>query len=482
MIPPSTLSEKQTENGQIIRTEKFVRNSGSYKIADIVEKVQSHMKTTHDSQLTGRKTALISGAGIAGLAAAFELNAKGFDVVIAENRDEFSRFNILTLKMEVQAFLKKFSLLEEFEKSVAARIEDHQKIIFRKESIQSNPPSNVSKLQFEGPLDKDSIKFKNFFKEHGIYCVQIKDLQAFLAQKAAQLGVQILSGCDIKFFTTIEKERVSKVEIRQKNESSSPLIFEPDLFFIAEGTHPISAQQLEMVNDSEDIVNNACTGENWVFGNLSYHGDKTFVVSMIMTAQKTLQIANVIFNAKSQVVNVAVTSNENLNHDDIVRLILTTAKKVFDYKGITEPPKIIEIVKKPTKITNQIASLCSKGNIFRIGDAVGHSSPLAGLGGTLGLTLVPFTIEQLLDDYQKGSDELHSRFKTHSQAYVKTWIDKSESVKESILGIFDGDQSSEIEPKKPTPLATQLKFLDKSVLNRLYCLIKGIHHERSCAL
>src|SRR5258708_4090467 len=100
------------------QTARFVRNKGVYKIADIVEKVTL--------STIGRKTALITGAGIAGLAAAFELHEKGFHVVIAEKRSDFARFNVINFNKEVQEFLKKFNLLEEFEASVAARIHDHQ--------------------------------------------------------------------------------------------------------------------------------------------------------------------------------------------------------------------------------------------------------------------------------------------------------------------------------------------------------------------
>lgn len=166
---------------------------------------------------------------------------------------------------------------------------------------------------------------------------------------------------------------------------------------------------------------------------------------MIITSQKTLQIANVIFNAKSQIVNVAVTSDENPNQDDINRLILDTAQLAFNYGGITEKPKVLETVKRPVHTTNRLGSICSRGNVFRIGDAAGHSSPLAGLGGTLALTLVPCAIEQLLDDLQVGSNELHSNFKMYSQAYVNKWIDKSQSIKEIIQGVFEKEQSLAME-------------------------------------
>ena len=68
-------------------------------------------------------------------------------------------------------------------------------------------------------------------------------------------------------------------------------------------------------------------------------------------------------------------------------------------------------------------------NVFRIGDAAGHSSPLAGLGGTLGLTLVPRTIKQLLDDREKQPEKMHRNFKLFSEAYTSRWNEKSRGIK-----------------------------------------------------
>jgi 2-polyprenyl-6-methoxyphenol hydroxylase-like FAD-dependent oxidoreductase len=62
--------------------------------------------------------AIISGAGISGLAASFEIRLRGYQVIIAEKRDCFSRFNVINLNVEAQRFLKKFHLLDEFEQFV----------------------------------------------------------------------------------------------------------------------------------------------------------------------------------------------------------------------------------------------------------------------------------------------------------------------------------------------------------------------------
>ncbi len=438
----SAISKQKIENGQTVHNGKFVRNSGSYKIVDIMLAAGNHIAVSETGQVKGKKTILISGAGTAGLAAAFEAHAKGFEVVIAEKRDEFSRFNVINLNREAQVFLRKHGLLEEFETSVAARITDHQIVVFGEGCTKPFPPADVSRLQFEGFLPKDPAKFKDLFNEDGIYSVQIKDLQAFLAQKAAALGIKILGNAETILSQPVEREGLAKVEILQKTSPAPPLTITPDLIFIAEGARSQSAINLGMANEKNDTVDNACTNENWVFGNLNYHGSKTFVLSMIITAQKTLQIANVIFNANSKVVNVAVTSGKNMSEKAIRNLILAAAQKAFDYIGIADAPDIINVVKTPVQVANRIASLCSEGNVFRIGDAAGHSSPLAGLGGTLGLTLVPCTVEQLLEDYQYNLDNIHSNFKTFTQAYVNKWIDKSLSVKKIILGMLEQEQPS----------------------------------------
>ncbi len=412
----------------------FVRKTGSYNISEVTG-VEEYVP---QGSLNGRKLALISGAGPAGLAAAFELQAKGCDVVVVEKRKEFSRFNIINLNREAQTFLRKFNLLEEFESSVASRIRQHQIVVFGSSAPRAIATSDVSQLQFEGELDKDPSTFNHLFQEDGIYSVQIKDLQAFLAHKAAQIGVRILAESKINIVEQLEGKGVSKIEIQGK----SSVTLEPDLLFIAEGAHSTMAQELGMVDLSEDVVNNVCSGENWVFGNLNYRGSETFVVSMIITAQKTLQIANVIFNAKCGSVNVAVTSDRNPSEGKIKNLIKDVAEKAFHFGGVSEVPEVLEVVAEPVSIVNRRASECSKGNIFRIGDAVGNSSPLAGLGGTLGLTLIPCTVEQLMEDYQERSIEVHNNFKMRSQAYVNKWIDKSESVKKAILRIKEAEDAN----------------------------------------
>ena len=192
-------------------------------------------------------------------------------------------------------------------------------------------------------------------------------------------------------------------------------------------------------------VTNACTGENWIFGNMTYSGRETFVVSLIDASEKTLRIANVIFNAKSQVINIAVTSEREVPEERIREQILRTAHQVFAQRAFPLEEmhsELLTTVPKPVHVANRTSFPFSMGNVFCIGDSAGSSSPLAGLGGTLGLTLVPRTVKQLLDDYEKRSRSIHRNFNEFSEGYTSRWIQKSEGIKRFCISIFDKEHSS----------------------------------------
>ena len=285
------------------------------------------------------KLALISGAGIAGLAASFELVARGYKVVIVEKRDTFDRFNVINIDVEAQRFLKKFGLFDEFETSIAARIKEHRYILFKKDGIHEDlGVSDVSQLQ-PSNLPFEPEYFHKLFEQDGFYSVRIKDLQTFLANKALDAGVTLLS--------------------------KRPLL-QPDLIFLAEGTHSTSANQFGMESKK---VNNECSGENWIFGNINYAGKETFVVSVIDISKNKLEIANIIFNAKIQEINIAVTSEQYLSQEAIQLRVLDIAKRVFSLLKIDEVPQsLIASVLKPVHIVNRKRVIYSKHNIFCIGD------------------------------------------------------------------------------------------------------------------
>lgn len=378
--------------------------------------------------------AIISGAGIAGLAASFELRARGFNVLIAEKRSSFTRSNIINLNLETQAFLKRFHLLEKFEKHIAARIKEHRSLIIEtEESTRHLGLSDVSELNLDRSLSFEPENFSNLFNLEGIYSVSIAELQTFLAENVLRMGAYIFGDVTPQILSRTNKEGVSKVQV------TFDQILRPDLFFITEGAHSSTARQLGI---KDKKVMNVCTGENWIFGNMTYPGKETFVVSLIDVSGKTLRIANMIFNAKSQVINLAVTSDKRVSEDAIREQIHRTALQVFAQKTFPiekMPSTLLNTVAKPVVITNRITSLFSTGNVFCLGDSAGSSSPLAGLGGTLGLTLVPRTVKQLLDDYERQSKTLHENFHRFSEAYVQRWIQKSEGIKKFCINTFQNE-------------------------------------------
>lgn len=380
-----------------------------------------------------RELALISGAGIAGLTTSFELLAKGFKVVIAEKREAFSRSNIINLNIEAQRFLERFGLLKEFEESVAARLNRHRYVLVGKKGPQDLPTSDVSKLQLRN-VSFEPEHVGKLFNHDGIYSVKIGDLQTFLAKKALEAGVRIFGKAEVEDLACTQAGRISKVQLAGR-------VLHPHLFFVAEGAHSTTAARLGM---ETNVVENECTGENWVFGNVAYSGKENFVVSIIDVSGKNLEIANVIFNAKIHEVNIAVTSKKFLSQKLIQERILRTVQLAFRLENIAQMPQsLITIVQRPVHVTNEKRVIFSKGDIFLIGDTAFHGSPLAGLGGTLGLTLIPHTIQQLLSDRERQPDEMHHHFKTFTEAYTSRWIEKSQNVKQFCLSIFNKEQQKE---------------------------------------
>lgn len=381
--------------------------------------------------------AIISGAGIAGLAASFELRARGFNVVIVEKRKKFSRFNTINLNVETQVFLKKFKLLEKFERCVASRIKEHRYLLIGKsKSAEALAVSDVSEVQLDESVSFEPENFNKLFNQDGIYSVTIGILQIFLAENALEAGVNIFGDVTVKILSRTHSGGISKVQI------TGDRTLQPDLFFIAEGTHSTTALQLGMKTRE---VTNACTGENWIFGNMTYSGKETFVISLIDASNKTLKIANVIFNAKSHVINIAMTSDKGAQEDSIREQILQTAHQVFNQKVFPLEEMhstLLTTVPKPVHVINRTSSPFSVDNVFCIGDSAGSSSPLAGRGATTGLTLVPLTIGHLLDDYERQPKHIHKNFNKFSEAYTTIWIQKSENIKKFCISIFDKERSS----------------------------------------
>ena len=381
-----------------------------------------------------QKLALICGAGISGLCTAIELLAAGYRVIIAEKRTAFTRFNLINLDVEVQRFLQDHKLLEKFEKRVAGRIKFHKYLLFTQNGIQDLGSEDVSKLKATCvPFTEEY--FDKIFTEGGIYSVKIKDLQDFLLEEAINAGAHIFGNVTTKVLERNKYAGTAKTELSGYGNYMEPIILEPDLQFIAEGAKSTSADELGM--ETEEIQT-ACSGESWIFGNAKYHGEETYVISVIDIASSKLRIANLIFNSQVGEINIALTAKASLRRSRIEASILKMLHKVLEYAKIPENPQsLLAVVDKPVHIKNIKRKSFSRDNIFCIGDSAGHSSPLAGMGGTICMTFTPHAIRQLINNIKLNSEMLHHEFATTSDTGAKKWIDKSQTIKKRCLKFFE---------------------------------------------
>ncbi len=393
-----------------------------------------------------KELAVVIGAGIAGLATALELRAHGFKVIIAEKRGGFSRSNIVNLNVPVQHFLKKFGLLKEFEEC-AVRIKTHTLAIIKKNGdpdlIISTGGENLPEIP-EDPED-----FHLLFKEDGLYSIRIKDLQEFLAKKALEIGVRMLGNVEADIVQRTPDGGVAKVQISGKGNRNCPVTFRPDLFFVTDGAHSPTAERLGIKSETSE---NECSNERWVFANIKAPINTTRVVSIVNTSGEILEIANVIFNAKAGEINVAVTLPKTISEHQIPALIQKTANLALTIENngqILPSVAITPAVPRPVTIQNERRVISSMSNIVFAGDAAGHSSPLAGLGATLCLTLFATAVEGLLNDRKKQPLEMHSKYGKLVKAVTETWFDKSKLVKKfCILQFYQNNPDQGLTPKK----------------------------------
>lgn len=385
-----------------------------------------------------RPLAVISGAGIAGLSAGITLLQRGFKVAMFESRD-FSRENVINLNREVIPFLKKSHMLQQFESSVAARITDHNIVVIGKNGTRYLPVSDVSQLQEDPSLSFEPENFNNLLNEDGIYSVQIGALQTFLADHLLKNGGRIFRCTKEGMTMRTTGSKVSRVQTTVYDS------VKPDLFFIAEGKHSKTSRKLGMTPRK---INDLCSHESWVFGNIPYTGSKSFVFSLIDVSEGILRIANVIFNAKSKVVNVAVTYDPSKGVSD---QILHVAHQVFNLPRVDQVFNAMEYqathlelkhVSGPVYTDSQALDSFSNGNAYSVGDTAGVGSALAGLGGTFGMAFVTELINRLVNRYLRGNESLHEDFGLFSEGYTRRWRKKSCDVKQFCLNCLE-DQSKE---------------------------------------
>jgi hypothetical protein len=217
-----------------------------------------------------------------------------------------------------------------------------------------------------------------------------------------------------------------------------------------------------------DSLNN---GERWIFANVQYPASiqrGSFVISVGDVSDPSgLQITNSIFNAPLGVVNVAATVSGTPSTEQMAERIRSVAATAFRSAGIETAIVIEAVVERPVMIQSQTVNVFSRGNLGVIGDNAGNFSPLAGLGGTLAMTAVPYAVERFASEFRASPDLARSHFNQNTAAYVRRWKEKAERVRGFLQGAYEaqhGDRRSESKHPEIGQVFPELSSLESSYL------------------
>jgi hypothetical protein len=158
-----------------------------------------------------------------------------------------------------------------------------------------------------------------------------------------------------------------------------------------------------------------------------YNGTENFVLSFVISEGCSLHIANVIFNGHLHVANIAVTYSEG---DSIEQNLSEMVREAFSLANVEEDAELINTTVTPVEIQNRVAETFAKGNVLVVGDSGANSSPLAGAGGSIGVTTVPYAVEQIAKS-GPAEEAIHT-FNMIGTASAQKWIEKSASIKRYI--------------------------------------------------
>lgn len=379
------------------------------------------------------KTAVILGAGPAGLIAALTLKDEGYDnVVILEKRDRFSRMNIINLHPESQCVLRRLNILGRFIER-ASLIKSHRNHVFcdGMKIYQFDDLAYEIAINPHQPFDADDVL--DGFQNETLYSISLADLQDLLSKIACERGVEIQANTAAYLIFGSNGAYSVKAEV---GESTRTIMIEaPDLIVIAEGGKSATFSTLGGNYLAKDGL---WLNENWIFGH--YQCNPDYGVSHLLfefyAKGEDLIISNCIFLPLKNEVNIAVTVKDtDIPNWRIKEIISEQAIKILDASGIrSSENKIVWHSNKVVRITPKSADRCHFGkNVILIGDAVGTNSPVAALGGTLCTSAYSYALRELVRELEFLDPEVAlTRYSHRAQSYVNRWHNRVGEIKQKI--------------------------------------------------
>ncbi len=371
------------------------------------------------------KTAVVIGAGPAGLTAALTVKETGYDnVVVFEKRLFFSRNNVVNLHPESQHIFKRLGILERF-LSRASPIVDHVNYIFSEgeELFRYRDPSTDVEVNPDHPFDADDVL--NGFKNETAYSITLADLQDLLAAVACERGIMVVSGAEARFVAGDDGVHSVRADLAE-----GPLSFHvnrPMLVIVADGAAGTTCRQLggRYVPGSS-----LWPEERWIFGNVTCRPEFGYSHLLLEFAADLddLTISNCIFLPRLGEVNVAVTvKTSSLAPEQIGEIVATQGRKVVRVSGVAgTDERVTWHSNHVVHITPNSADRSHFGkNVVVLGDAMGANSPVAALGGTLSTSAYAYAIRRLALDLEiMPADDALARYAHRTRAYVTRWHHK----------------------------------------------------------
>jgi len=398
----------------------------------------------------GGQTAIVVGAGPAGLIAALTLRQEGFaDVAVFERRAAFTRGNVVNLHPESLHVLARLGVLPAFFER-ASRIVDHRNNVWADgvELYRFSDPGQPVTIDPDHPFEAADVA--DGFRNETLYSITLAELQSLLAAEASKRGIQVFARAPAR----VVPASSGVFSVRVEPEAGAPFVVEgPDLVVVADGAKGTGAVELGLERSPGDGL---WDGERWVFGNVRcepHDGFSNLLFEFRGLDCDDVTITNSIFLPAKGEANVAVTVRRDVSSAEAEALIAAQARKVLAIAGVDGPGDVVWHTARPVEITATSARRVHFGrNVVVVGDACGSNSPVAALGGTLSTSAYSYALRCLVRDLAvSGHEAAFAAYARRVGAYVLRWHHRVAEVRQTL--------EAELRPTSTRLLAAPVRAL-----------------------
>jgi 2-polyprenyl-6-methoxyphenol hydroxylase-like FAD-dependent oxidoreductase len=378
------------------------------------------------------KTAVVIGAGPAGLIAALTLRDEGVgNVLVLERRTVFSRGNVVNLHPESLHALARLGVLRPFLER-ASLIADHRSDVHAdgNELYRFSQTGHPVLIDPEASFDVDDVAAG--FKNETLYGIALAELQDVLAAEAAGRGIQILSPAA----GTVVPEPSGAHSVRAEIEGGlSFTVASPVLIVVADGARAAVPAELDA---GEVAAEGLWPNEFWVFGNCRCappFGFSNLLFEFRGARCEDLTISNSIFLPRKGEVNVAITVRRpDLSYAETEALVAAQGARVLAISGVAGDGAVVWHSGRAVRIRPRSARRLHFGcNVVLAGDAAGANSPVAAFGGTLSTSAYSYAMRHLSRDLEAlGAHAALSTYGRRVEACVARWHERVAEVRHAI--------------------------------------------------